>query len=146
MTDKHEKDIDQLNSFLRGELSAVETYDMAIDKLSDEPAICTALKECQTSHARRAGDLRQEVKRLGGSPAESSGVWGSFAKMVEGGAKMFGKSAAVSVLEEGEDHGLKDYRSSKDELTPAVRQFVGKHLLPEQQGTHDRLSQLQKVV
>ena len=146
MTDKHEKDIDQLNSFLRGELSAVETYDMAIEKLSDEPAVCATLKECQSSHARRANDLRQEVQRLGGSPAESSGLWGNFAKLAEGSAKVFGKSAAVSMLEEGEDHGLKDYRNSKDELTPAVRQFVGKHLLPEQPGTHDRLSQLQKVV
>lgn len=146
MTDSDKNDIDHLNSFLRGELSAVETYDQAIEKLSDEPLIRPTLEECKLSHLQRVTELKGEIKRLGGSPADGAGVWGGFAKLVEGGAKVFGKGAAVSALEEGEDHGLNDYRRDRDELTPAARRFVDQRLIPAQQKTHDQLSRLQEIV
>ena len=45
--------VDKLNSFLRGELSAVETYRQAIDKMAGKPEAST-LNDCMRSHARRA--------------------------------------------------------------------------------------------
>jgi hypothetical protein len=51
---------------------------------------------------------------------------------------------AVNALEEGEDHGLKDYRKDLDDLDPADRALVEGQLLPAQQQTHDRLSALKK--
>ena len=144
MANPHDNDIDKLNSFLRGELSAVETYDQAMQKLADEPAVMMSLQQSRTSHLRRADALRAEIRRLGGDPADSSGVWGGFAKLVEGGAKLFGKKAAVAALEEGEDHGRDDYKRELDALTPQVRAFVQAQLLPEQQRTHDALAQLKK--
>src|SRR5690606_11652226 len=98
-------DVKQLNSFLRGELSAVETYDQALDKV-DNAVAATILRENKASHATRVSLLEGEVRRLGGKPSEGSGTWGSFAMAVEGGAKLFGESAAVAALEEGEDDGL----------------------------------------
>ena len=135
-------DVDQLNSFLRGEVSAVETYSQAIDKLSDEPAIRAKLAACRQSHAQRVDLLRAEIERRGGTPVEGSGAWGSFAKLVEGGAKMFGRKAAIAALEEGEDHGRDDYRSELDGLSPDLRRLVETRLLPEQMQTHDILSNL----
>jgi hypothetical protein len=38
--------------------------------------------------------LRSQILRLGGQCDDSSGAWGSFAKLVEGGAKLFGEKAA----------------------------------------------------
>lgn len=139
---KTSDDIDQLNSFLRGEISAVETYDQAIDKLKTEPALAESLRACRESHDRRVSALRNEIRRLGGEPADGSGVWGAFAKAVEGGAKVFGKGAAISALEEGEDHGRDDYLADLEKLLPATRTFVQTQLVPEQKRTHDALSRL----
>src|SRR5690606_5254473 len=109
MTNITEQDINQLNSFLRGELSAVETYEQCVEKMTDS-SIVAQLRSLQESHRRRAELLSDRVRLLGGKPAQGSGVWGSFAKLAEGSAKIFGESAAVSALGEGEEHGGDAYR------------------------------------
>jgi bacterioferritin (cytochrome b1) len=132
-----------LNKFLRGELSAVETYRQAIDRLA--ASACAAdLTENKRSHEQRVEMLRNQVLRLGGTPADDSGAWGSFAKLIEGGAKLFGEKAAIAALEEGEDHGLKLYRSNSDiaKLDLATRDFVERSLLPEQERSHRTTSRL----
>ena len=144
MADRFENDIKQLNSFLRGELSAVETYDQAIQKLASESAVVSSLRQSRDSHQRRADALRTEIQRLGGKPSDGSGMWGSFAKLVQGTSNALGKKAAVSALEEGEDHGRDDYLRDLDSLSPEVRTFVQSQLVPEQHKTHDMLSQLKK--
>lgn len=136
-------DIHQLNSFLRGELSAVETYGQAIEKL-DDSNVRIDLIECKTSHAQRVQLLRRYISDLGGAPADDSGVWGSFAKAVEGGAKLFGEKAAVAAIEEGEDHGREDYKRGISDLSSSTRSFVAAQLLPEQERTHAVLSRLKK--
>lgn len=136
-------DIKQLNSFLRGEISAVETYQQCIDKM-DDASVSTQLRQLQASHSTRVTKLQQQIRTLGGTPETDSGVWGSFAKLVEGGAKVFGTSAAIAALEEGEDHGKSDYKGDLKDLSPTVQQFVRNQLVPEQQKTHDALSALKK--
>lgn len=138
-------DITQLNSFLRGELSAVETYDQAIAKLGDDPAVAGKLESCRGSHQSRATLLSAEILRRGGEPAEGSGPWGAFAQLVEGGAKLFGKKAALSALEQGEDHGRDDYKAELEGSSPELRRFVEAKLLPEQLRTHDALSGLARA-
>lgn len=133
----------QLNSFLRGEISAAETYRQALEKL-DTPAYRTTLQECARSHEERVRLLTEEVRQRGGDPADGSGAWGSFAKLVEGGAAAFGDKAAIAALEEGEDHGRNDYKRDLDDLDPTARQLVQSRLLPEQLRTHDAMSALKK--
>lgn len=145
MNNYSEKDIDKLNEFLKSEISAVETYGQAIEKSSDSLTV-QRLAELRQSHASRAQLLRDRIVALGGVPAEGSGVWGSFAKMVEGGAKMMGEKAALQALEEGEDRGLAEYRSEIDDLSDATRQFVASMILPEQQRSHDTMSRMKKAV
>ena len=136
----NEKSVDQLNSFLRGELSACETYRQALEKLNDSP-FRTELEGCLRSHEMRATELKNQILALGGQAAEGSGIWGAFAKLVEGGAKVFGDKSAIAVLEEGEDHGLKDYQRDLAELDAASRQVVERCLI-EQRRTHEILSQI----
>lgn len=145
MKNTNEKDIEQLNSFLKGELSAVETYRQCIEKM-DDASVVLQLQKLQASHAQRVFLLTEKIRALGGMPAGDSGVWGSFAKLVEGGSKLFGKAAAISTLEEGEDHGKKDYLKDVGELSPTVRSFVENQIIPEQLRTHDALSSLQERV
>ena len=89
--------------------------------------------------------LVQRIAMLGGEPARSSGAWGAFAKLAEGGARIFGTDAAIAALEEGEDHGKKDYARDLDDLSYPTRQFVQVELVPEQTWTHDALSALKKM-
>ena len=130
-----------LNSFLRGELAAVETYRQAIARLDDFSAVAH-LQDCLSSHDHRARRLTEQVRRLGGEPAASSGAWGVFARLIEGGAKMLGESAAIAALEQGEDHGRIDYKRDMDRLDAQCRRFVETELLPEQLRTHDIVSRL----
>jgi uncharacterized protein (TIGR02284 family) len=141
-----DKNVDALNSLLRGEISAVETYDQALQKLNDDASITSQLSDCRSSHEERVRLLRSEVTRLGGAPATGSGPWGTFAKLVEGGAKAFGKAAAIAALEEGEDHGLKQYRDDLQKLDSSTRSTVEQQLLAKQQQTHRAMSTLKKTL
>lgn len=140
MNTSDHSDVDKLNEFLTNELSAVETYRQLIEKTSGSLAL--RLGELQQSHAERARQLRDQITALGGEAVKSSGAWGSFAKMMEGGAKMFSEKSGLAMLEEGEDKGLAEYRKDLDELDPSCRTFVASVLLPEQQRSHDQLRRL----
>ena len=136
---------EQLNSFLRGELSAVETYRQAIDKLQSHSGTGVALlTQLMASHVERVQRLRDEVVRCGGTPSDDSGAWGTFAKLVEGAAELFGEKSAIAALEEGEDHGLKDYRTGMPKLDATTRQWIESTIYPEQQKTHAALSDFKK--
>lgn len=135
--------VDTLNSFLRGEISAVETYRQAIEKLRDKPEAST-LTDCLRSHEQRVSLLNTEIQSRGGEPAQGSGPWGTFAKLMEGGAQLFGAKAAIAALEEGEDHGRDDYKRDAPKLDPDVRAFVQQQLIPEQLRTHHAMSSLKK--
>lgn len=136
--------IDQLNHFLRGEISAVETYRMALEKLDANSPARSELDACLQSHQSRVTLLRDAIVTAGGTPVDSSGPWGAFAKAVEGGARILGDKLAIAALEEGEDHGVKDYKADLTELDINARSLVSGRLVPEQQRTHDRMSALKK--
>lgn len=133
--------VDKLNSFLRGEISAVETYRQALEKLGAKPE-ASVLSDCMRSHAERVSLLQTEITKRGGVPAQESGPWGTFAKLVEGGAKVFGEKAAIAALEEGEDHGRDDYKRDTAGLEPDARAFVEQRIIPEQLRTHRVMSSL----
>jgi uncharacterized protein (TIGR02284 family) len=145
MTNVVEKDIKQLNSFLRGELSAVETYEQCIAKM-DDPSVVSQLQVLKESHDNRAILLKERIQQLGGEPSQSSGVWGSFTKALEGSASVFGASAAISVLEEGEDHGKNMYEKHVDDLSVNHQEFIRNVIYPEQKKSHDLLSVLEDRV
>ena len=50
--------VDTLNGFLRGEISAVETYRQALDKLQTSSSR-VQLEQCRRSHEQRVERLRQ---------------------------------------------------------------------------------------
>ncbi len=137
--------IDQLNSFLRGEIAAVETYRRALDKV-DDPMVVATLQDCLMSHQQRVGRLSAYINQIGGTPATSSGIWGGFAKLVEGSAAAFGTKAVVAALEEGEDHGLRDFRSDLSNLDYDARILVEHELLPAQTDTHRRMRALKEAL
>jgi hypothetical protein len=135
--------IKQLNSFLRGELSAAETYRMALDRMEQSQHRPT-LVQCSRSHEERARLLTEAILGRGGEPAPSSGAWGSLVRMIERSAVAISESAAIAVLEEGEDHGRDDYLRDLDDLEPSARQLVEYAILPEQRRTHDTIKAVKR--
>lgn len=131
---------DELNGLLKGEISAVETYRQALEQI-ESPTIRETLQCNQNCHADRANGLAEKVRSLGGEPAQTSGIWGTFAKMMEGGAKVFGDKATIDMLEEGEDKGLADYKKIMEDPNSAVSECVQK-LYTAQQGTHAKMRDL----
>lgn len=138
----------QLNSFLRGEISAAETYRMAIDKVADSEVPATAgpnaglLREIQEEHARAAQTLRDRIQELGGEASDSAGAWGAWASSVQGTANLFGDTTALKSLKEGEEHGLKDYQAGVEDVDPTTQQLIQNQLIPAQQRHINLLNQL----
>jgi len=145
MATPNEDVVGKLNSFLRGEISAVESYKQALGKITD-PAIRSQLQSCEQDHEQRIVLLRARITQLGGKPDTGSGAWGVWAKLVQGGGDLLGEKTAVSALEQGEDHGLNDYRRDLDELDSETRTWVEGNLLPKAERTHDTLSTLKRTV
>ncbi len=145
MPNPSQQTVEKLNSFLRGEISAVETYRQALDAVKD-PSARRQLLDCEQSHEARIQALRQRILGIGGTPSETGGAWAVFAKAVEGGAKLLGEKAAIQALEEGEDHGLNDYKQDRDALDADTRAFVDSELLPAQERTHGTLSSLKRML
>lgn len=121
-----------VSSLCRGELSAVETYRQALDKVSDEPA-AEDLKRIEAEHEEAVNILRQKAEQFGAEPVTSSGAWGAWAKAVEGTAKVFGNTAALKALKEGEEHGLHDYEDAlkSEDLPGDIRELISTTLLPQ---------------
>jgi bacterioferritin (cytochrome b1) len=137
--------IRQLNSLLRGEISAAETYRMAIDKIADSGQAAGnvgLLKEIQEDHGRAAQTLRNRIRELGGEASDSSGAWGVWAKFTQGTSNLLGDAAALKSLKEGEEHGLKDYREAVDDVDATTQQLVQNQLIPSQQRHINLLDQL----
>src|SRR5216110_2050380 len=136
----------QLNSFLRGEISAAETYRMAIDKVADsdksQMANLNMMREIQEEHGRAAQALRDRIRELGGEPSDSSGAWGAWAKFTQGTANLFGDTSSLKSLKEGEVHGLKDYEEGADDIDMTSAQLVENQLIPAQQRHINLLDQM----
>jgi len=141
----HSETITQLNAFLRGEISATETYRMAIDKLIEdecEPGTVAILRELQHEHIRSAQAIRKRIVELGGTCDESSGMWGTWAKIAQGAAQLFGDSAALHSLKEGEEHALRDMRAGLKNLDAQSTELIENNLIPAQEKNRGRVDYL----
>src|SRR5258706_16308167 len=137
----------QINSLLRGEISAAETYKMAIEKVADGDKVgdVSILRQMQEEHGRAAQELRERIRSLGGEPADSSGAWGAWAQTVQGTMNLFGDTTALKGLKEGEEHGLQDYEEALDDVDTGSRQLIANELIPRQQRHLSLIDQLMNV-
>ena len=120
-----------LNSLLRGEISAVETYEQAMPKFEDSEHQATLKAVCDEHHTT-IDTLREKVRAAGGEPATGSGPWGAFTAVVTGAAKLIGPQSVLAALKQGEEHGISQYEKSleADGLTPESKNLVRAELLP----------------
>ncbi len=121
----------RFNQFLRGELAAIETYNQAIAKVNNG-AEELRLDQIHDDHVAAKSAIMNHIYHLGGKPAITSGAWGAFAAAIEGTAKLFGNTAAINILKQGEELGVDEYEGAlRDEnLGPACRKLINSVLLP----------------
>ncbi len=135
----------QLDTYLRGEISAAETYRIAIEGLQSNPAAPTnlaALREIQQEHGRAAQALRDRIRQLGGEASDSSGLWGTWARLATSVANLFGNSTSLKALKEGEEHGLREYAEALEEIDVTSAELLGQQLIPAQQRHIEALGNL----
>jgi uncharacterized protein (TIGR02284 family) len=123
-----------LNRLVRGELAAIETYQQALEKMRDAPE-ATELQAIEAEHRGAVRALQDQVLQQGGTPDDSSGAWGAWAKFIAGTARMFGNTAALEALRQGEQHGIKEYEKAMevDELDAETCKLIRNKLLPQSQ-------------
>ena len=134
---------DNLNSLLRGELAATETYQQALAKVGTE-TWAAPLRKIHEDHRAAANTLRQHVHGFGGKPDQDSGAWGAFAKTVEGTAKLFGNTAALKALKEGEEHGIHTYEDAllDQDVAEECKTLIRSTLLPQ---TREHIATLDRL-
>lgn len=122
-----------LNEIVRGEISALETYDQVLEKVGDDPR-AAELRSLRSDHEEAVSVFSQHVEVRGDDADKDSGAWGTFAKTVAGTAKIFGDTAALKALKEGEEHGLNQYnRALDDDIDPQVKRMIQDTYIPRQQ-------------
>jgi bacterioferritin (cytochrome b1) len=145
-TTRQNSAIDELNTLLRGEIAAAETYKMAIDTFGDPKQWpCDTLKDLQRDHGRAAQELRSRIEALGGEAADDAGGWGQIARAIQSVADIMGDDKALQALRSGEHDGLTTFEQAlRDEkLDDVSAQLVRDDLIPAQQ---DHLAHLDRLI
>lgn len=121
-----------LRELVRGEISAIETYEQALDGADGSPK-AQELRLLHDDHAEAARALEEHLRRHGGEPPQGSGAWGAWARTVEATAQLFGTSAALKALKEGEEHGIAEYEEALQNgaLPDDSRRLIQGDLLPK---------------
>jgi hypothetical protein len=115
------------NSLIRGETAAVETYEQAMAAFEDfeDLTIRADLQRIRGQHQSAITQLREFVRDMNDKPAEGSGVWGYWASLYTGTAKLMGDQSTLSALRTGEEHGIAQYESAlDDDSVSAIRQTL----------------------
>lgn len=136
---------DKLDEVIRGEKSAIETYDQILEKFKSDIK-GQSLADLKNDHVQAVSTLQTRLAIEGERPSESSGPWGGVAKTIMGTAKLFGNASALKALKEGEEHGLKEYKEllACDDLPSDVADIVRDNLLPKQSQHIDRIDELMR--
>lgn len=132
-----------LNELIRGERSAVETYQQAFEKVKDDPRTAD-LQAVVSDHQQAIRLLSAKVQACGEKASTDSGTWGTWAQVIMGTAKLFGDRSAVTALMQGEEHGLQQYRDALkgETLDASSKSIIQNQLLPQQKAHIDTLERI----
>lgn len=114
---------------LRGELSAVETYNRALEKFTRDPARAL-LRSIRADHQDSATFLGARIASHAPHPRGGYDLWGKLAKGLDGFAELFGETRSLMAFEAGEAAGIDDCLSALadpdviEEIKTAIRTVV----------------------
>lgn len=130
MSAEPEKVVRILNSLLRSEISATESYTQAIPRFASDVEV---LREIAREHGQAVTELRAAIQSVGGTPDQSSGVFPALLpRVVNGPAQVFGEAAALKVLKDVEERGLDEYQDAIQRLNGSGSSWISDSQIPAQ--------------
>lgn len=146
MSKTNEKYMKKLKALYRGELSAVETYKQAMEKFESEPEIMR-LQSFVNDHEEAVKFFESKIESMGDHTEHDSGAWGTTAKTVMGAAKFFGDTSTLKALEEGEEHGLSEYKElhNLDETPTELKREIEQKFIPKTQDHINSIRAMKKL-
>jgi hypothetical protein len=125
--------VEILNSLLQSELAVADAYRTAFASgarfvLDD----ITELHRFELDHRRTAAELREEILRLRGLPAETAGAWGAFTGVYQTAASLFGARTALEALHESEEHELEEVEEAISRVPGETRRLLEERLAPRE--------------
>ena len=123
----------QLDDLIRGEMAAVRSYDEVLGKMTDTKEK-ERLQSMRKDHADAVMTLKKYATADIKEDTKTAGPWGSFVEAYTGGAKLFGNKTAMRALNQGEEHGVKEYEEALEDenITADLKQKIKTQLLPKQ--------------
>lgn len=127
----HTCDTDALNTLLRGEMGAVDTYTQALGHFAD-PHVITDLQKIRDEHSKAVRELRDHVIQFGGQPSERAGEWGAATAAVATAAKAVGPAAVLASLRHGEEDAATEYAAAveNDGIASECQRMIRADLMP----------------
>ena len=130
MSAEPERVVRILNSLLRSEISATESYTQAIPRFASDVEV---LREIAREHGQAVTELRAAIQSVGGTPDQSSGVFPALLpRVVNGPAQVFGEAAALKVLKDVEERGLDEYQDAIQRLNGSGSSWISDSQIPAQ--------------
>lgn len=131
----NEKGVEKLNELLRGEISAVETYQQALEKVAPTEKNYEPIRQALKNHQQACESLKSEIQAMKATPSTESGAWGAWSQTIVGSAKLIGDETALKALKEGEEHGLKEYRAAllNADVPEKTKSLIRKKLIVRQE-------------
>ena len=135
--------IDTLNSLLRTTIDSVDGYENSAQEL-DSNRLREIFRQNASDRQEVVQKLRDEIRRLGGDPADSGSAMGSMHHVWEdlkGAVTGRDEEATIKQTESAEDYLKSQYEDAIDDLTGESRQVVEQCYQTVRQG-HDQISAL----
>ena len=135
--------IDTLNSLLQTTIDSVNGYENSAKELSSG-RIQEVFRQRANVRQQVVKQLREEIRRLGGEPADSGSTMGEMHHVWEdlkGAITGHDDKAIINQTETAEDYLKEKYEGALDNLNGDSRQVVERCYQQVRQG-HDQISQL----
>jgi hypothetical protein len=123
-----------LDDLIRGEMSAVNVYNQVLEKATDGKET-KELRTIRKDHENAVATLRRYANADVKEDTRTSGAWGTFAAAWTGTAKLMGNAAAIKALQEGEEHGVSEYKEALADknISTDLKNLIKVNLLPKQE-------------
>lgn len=135
-------DIKELNTALRGEHMAIESFDYYIQDAKDEDTR-KSLMDMQQQHKFHAMQLSERIQHLGGNPVNSSGVTGVMAELKNKVTpKKYVDNNMIKSIVQGEELGIQAYGEIMANMSDASNQKLTEEMLIESVRIVEKLNQM----
>lgn len=122
-------DLEVLKTLAKAETAAVKSYSYALKALTTESFI-DVVRPILAHHEEVLSETRRRLARWGSEALEDLGFWGTMAGAFQRVAASMGERVCLTILEEGEHHGVDLYRDAAERAeAPELHEWIENELV-----------------